>query len=622
MRERALAHRLGIRLGPLRLEHRLDEPAHAAGGERLQPARRLRPARGQRRQHRAGARRPERRRLGLALSGRLRAAQLVRGRRGRGRPRDLGEQPRAALAPQLVREQRADVGDERRGLHGVAVLVGGPEGQEQDLLRPRDAGVEEVALLAQDVLVAAQEEPARPRERRAGVVVEERLGRGAARELALLQAADEDGAEAARPDRARGGDEHAAGRRVLADGHRGERLEHLLRAAGQQLGVGLRQGAQLARRPAQLGRRARVRGLLRPEHGGAAAVRRGPDPLPLGEQRVQQRRRPLGGRRGERVELVQRSALPQAPRVGRRHGLRAPRPRVQRVRRVGVGQLAGGAQPRDHVVRPAARQRRAGERQQPGPEPGAGQRQPRVRGDGDPVVGEPGREHLDRGAALAHEHRDVLGRHALAHQLEHLGGHELGLGALAARLQQAHRAVGRARIAPALEQPALQVVQRAPGGRRVVLRAVVEHDVAVGERLQQLDRRGVAGERRPPRLVRQRHPDLGLRAAGQRLDRVELQRVQVVEAVQQHRTPAPGGGPLAQPVQRGAGVALLVAAAEPLQPPVVGRVERRQLLRVGGRLAAGRPAAQRAREPGRRDERAAELGEQVAGRRREAWCAR
>ena len=465
--------------------------------------------------------------------------------------------------------------------------------------------------------MAAQDEPRRARQRRAGVVVEERLGRGTARELALLQAAHEDGAEAPRADRRRRRDEHAAGGRLLADRDGGERLQHLLRPAGQQLRVGLRQGPQLARRAPQLGRRPRVRGLLGPEHRRPAAVRCGPDPLPLGEQRVEQGHRTLGRGDRERVELVQRP-LPQPPRVGGRHRLRAPGPRVQRVRGVGVGELARRAQPRDHVAGRPARQRRAREREQAGAEPGAGQRQPRVGRDGHAVVRQPGREQLDRGAALAHEHGDVLGFHALAHQLEHLGGHQLGLRALAARLEQAHRAVGRAGLAAALEQPALEVVQRAPGRSRVVLRAVVERQVAVRERLEQLHRGGVAGERSPPRLVGQRHPDLGLRPARQRLHRVELQGVQVVEAVEQHGTPAPGGRALAQPVQGRAGVPLLVAAAEPLQPPVVGRVERRQLLGVRGRVAAGRPVAQRAREPGRRHQGATELGEQVAGGGREA----
>ena len=93
------------------------------------------------------------------------------------------------------------------------------------------------------------------------------------------------------------------------------------------------------------------------------------------------------------------------------------------------------------------------------------------------------------------------GGHPVAQQLEHGGADELGLGALAAGLEQADGAVGRDARRVGLEQRALEVVQRAAGARRVVLRARLEHDVLARERLEQLDRRRAAGQRRAAGLV-------------------------------------------------------------------------------------------------------------------------
>ena len=142
------------------------------------------------------------------------------------------------------------------------------------------------------------------------------------------------------------------------------------------------------------------------------------------------------------------------------------------------------------------------------------------------------------------------------------------------------------------------------------------------QRLQELDRGGTPGERRPPRLVRQRHADVGAGPAGQRLHGVELQRRQVVEPVQEHRPAAPGRRPLAQRVERRTGEPLGVARAEALEPAVVGRVERRELLGVGRRAPGRRPRPQRPGEPRRAHERALELLEQLPGRSREAGGAR
>ena len=62
---------------------------------------------------------------------------------------------------------------------------------------------------------------------------------------------------------------------------------------------------------------------------------------------------------------------------------------------------------------------------------------------------------------------------------------QLGLGALAPRFEQPDGAVGRPPSGGRLEQAALEVVQRAAGGRRVVLGPVGQELVALGQRPQQ-----------------------------------------------------------------------------------------------------------------------------------------
>ena len=68
---------------------------------------------------------------------------------------------------------------------------------------------------------------------------------------------------------------------------------------------------------------------------------------------------------------------------------------------------------------------------------------------------------------------------------------------------------GARRSRAGLEQPALEVVQRRPRGARVVLGALGQLD-DLPERRELVDRRRAAGQRVAPRLVGQRHPDVGL----------------------------------------------------------------------------------------------------------------
>ena len=199
--------------------------------------------------------------------------------------------------------------------------------------------------------------------------------------------------------------------------------------------------------------------------------------------------------------------------------------------------------------------------------------------DRDAVARQHLREQGRRPGVAAQQDRDVARLDPVAHQLEHLGADELGLGALAARLEQADGAVGRAPGAPGLEQGALEVMQRRAGGRRVVLRALGQVD-DVGERAQLLDRRGAAGEGDAAGLVGQRHDHVRRAVAGQRLDRVALRRGEVVEAVEEDRAPAPRRRRGPERVERRPGVALPVGPAQLLEPAPVGRVERGELAGV------------------------------------------
>ena len=133
----------------------------------------------------------------------------------------------------------------------------------------------------------------------------------------------------------------------------------------------------------------------------------------------------------------------------------------------------------------------------------------------------------------------------------------------------------------------------------------LDHLCARGELLH---RRGAAGERVPPGLVGQRDADLGLGEPRERVDRVELRRRELVEAVEEHRPHAPAGRVGAQGVERRPRRTLAVGAPQRLEAPPVGGVQGRELVRVG-RPA---PGPQRAGEARRLDQRALQLGEEGA----------
>ena len=332
-----------------------------------------------------------------------------------------------------------------------------------------------------------------------------------------------------------------------------------------------------------------------------------------------QRPRGIGGL-GQLVELGQLPPQPLA-RLGRGAqalpadvGVQAVGQlrRLEAPGRAQVGQQVRGAR------LTGGEQGAAGGAEQPPPQRGVRQWRRVAGGQRDSVLGEDVPQQGRGLQARAVDDDDLSGGHAGPLQLEHLLGDELGLGALPAGLQQGHRltrihARGRVRRCH-LEQRALEVVQHRPGAIGVMLVLGGELDDPLGQRPQLLHRLGAGHEGLATRLVGERHGDLGADDAGQRLDRVALERGEVVKAVEEDGLGAPAMRGGSQRVQRPPRVPLAVHAAEPVELAYVVAVDPADLVRVGRPAdVLGRPAAQAGDEPARVDERALQLGDQLAG---------
>ena len=152
----------------------------------------------------------------------------------------------------------------------------------------------------------------------------------------------------------------------------------------------------------------------------------------------------------------------------------------------------------------------------------------------------------------------------------------------------------------------------APAPRSARPRRVSSVTSVPGSAAQVLEGPGAGGQRGAARLVGQRQRHVGARVAGQRLDRVALQRREVVEAVDDDRRLAPRGRGQPQRVERRGVVERVVGRLHPLElaPVRRGRARRARRRRAGGRArppstpaaprsrAAGRGAAPRARRSG------------------------
>ena len=343
-----------------------------------------------------------------------------------------------------------------------------------------------------------------------------------------------------------------------------------------------RQALELAQGGAQRGGHAGVERLGAGEHARATAMRGSEQRAGLRAQAPAQRDR-VARRRGDAIELVQDEVgVVGLPQRARRRGGRGPldaRTLLEAIGEPGALQLARGAQPGEQVVRAAGAQRAAQQGDDPAPERGVPGDDRALQRVGDLERPEDLRQQRGVLARLAQDDRDVLGREALlGDQARDVRGDQLELGALAAALQQQQ---GVARIGrPArggLEQRALERVQRRA---RVVLGERRQLDVLGPEGHELLEGLAAPRERRPAGLVGQGHRDRRAGVDGQRLDRVALDRREVVEAVQQHGRRAPARGLQAQRVERGLVVQDAIAALDRPQPVAVGAVQPGELLGV------------------------------------------
>ncbi len=138
------------------------------------------------------------------------------------------------------------------------------------------------------------------------------------------------------------------------------------------------------------------------------------------------------------------------------------------------------------------------------------------------------------------------------------------------------------------------MVERWAGPRRIVLGARRQPAVLGRDGEQALEGVPPPRERHPAGLVgegdRHRRPHQD----AQRLDRVQLELVKIVEPVQQHRRRAPQRGRLAQCVQGARGSPLGVGPPKPLKRAAVLLEQLGKRLRAGGvRGVRGRPRLQR-----------------------------
>ena len=519
------------------------------------------------------------------------AQPLALARRRAVGPADRAQRTAAAAALELRPEQVADVGDEERPHLPLAVVAGLVPGQVQPLLGARDGRVEEVALGA-EVVAPAQAQPRRRGDLLALDVAEERLGARRRGKDALLQAADEEDPHAPCAQRERLGDGDEAGRRARAD----EDVE-VVQQRGELVGrrreraVGARERDELLERAARRREHGDVLLLGTGQHPRLAPPRRREQRPQLGREALGQRAAAAPLRRAHAIDRRQRPALllPEDAGRVRAAGALLARPCLEAIGELGVLQEAGSAQVCDEVLGAAVGQRAAQQADEPAPERGVAERDAPVQRDRDAVGREDLRQQRGVLGGRAQHDGDLLRRDAPGDQPRRLGRHELELGALAAALQQGDRVAGGDRVGVeelgllVLEEAALEVVQRRARGRRVVLGAGGEDLVLDALANEVEERRRAPGEGHPAGLVGQRQRHLGARR-GERLDGVVLQRLQVVEAVEEDGRGAPRGRVLAQRVERGGLVERRVDATEAFEPAPVRGVQAADL--VGVRAAA------------------------------------
>ncbi len=522
-----------------------------------------------------------------------------RGRRGRLLPAQRAGAANGALREQPLAEAVDQVVDEQRPQRRLAVVGRVVPAGAQPARRPRAERVEEVALGVQRLARLAQHEPRSLRELAALGAREKRLLALRGGERALLQADDEERAHAPRAQRQGVADQHRVGLARRAPARRPRARAPPRPPPGPARASGQRAPARAAR-----ARRARLT-----QHGGRPGVeqrrlappRRREERLELTLDAFEQRRTPLARRLLEPVERVERPVrvLPALARDRKVTDPLSAQLALEAVDELAALDDAGDPQPADQIGRAAAQQCGAQQREQPAAERRVGEAlAPRRRVRDAEEVEQRRQQRADRRGSTR-QHRDLAGRAARGEQPRDLRGDQLGLGALVAALEQRDRVAGVGLPRRVLEQRALEVMQRLARRRLVVVGERRQLDHLLGERPQGFERRRAPGERDAPRLARQREHDRRADAPGERLDRVELDRVEVVEAVAEDGRAPPAIRREPQRIQRRRPAQLVVDAPEPLERATVAAVDARQLLRVA-RPRGRRPGAQARSAPVKR----------------------
>jgi hypothetical protein len=390
--------------------------------------------------------------------------------------------------------------------------------------------------------------------------------------------------------------------------------------------------AQLAKRALGARERARLLELRAAQHGRGPSVRSGEEGR---EASLELRDEGLGVARGrEPVELVERPAvaLPALARLGSRVHAGAPHLRLEAVGEAGHAEEPRRAQVRKQVVGRAARAGRADQCQEAAAEAGVAEAQPAVDRIGDAVRAEDLLEQRRIAPRVAEDDRHVARCDAVAEQVEHPRSGKLHLGAFAAGGVEGD---GRARADPPrrldLEQVPLQVVKRGPRLVRVVVVERRQLELLGAEGQQLLMQAGDRLECEPAALVWKRDRHNGAAPVGENSQRVELEPVEIVEAVGEHRRPAPRRlrsaalrGDAVERRERAAGEQLLVEQARALEAVAITAIKRRDLLRVPTPRSVAGPVPHRAGEPcgAHRAPHAPQFSEKVRAGAHEAWLGR
>ena len=572
VRQGAARERLGVGIEGAGMQHPLHEPRDRAADPPLE--------RGRRPDVRAQPLEQElvAQRLGRRI-GRSASAGAS------GMPSTAPSGRRSAPAQEALLEQVADVVDEQRPRARLAVVVGDVPAEDQPLLGAREGGVEADSARPRARPAAARaRSPETSASRRRSSSASNGRGPRAGGEDALLQSAHEQRAHAPRAQRQRVEHGDRTGSRAagavaavdLAPARAPARAPRPSAGASSRCDPG--ELPQLPERAPARRERARLVALVGREHLRLAA--------PAARRTASRAHAPPRSSRLRRSALLSAARAGRSPRVAscaRSHSSLArcaleragpPGAELEPVGQRSVLEQAGCPQPREQVSQLAPRgavpaPARSGARRRSAPPIAvSAKRRGACSANGIPAAAKTSSSRSERRARRARQHGDLLGRHARRR---------------AARRSRRRRARARparrrppAGARPSRRRPGLRRartarrsrwLERAARRRRVVLGARLERQVLVGERRERLERRGAPGEGRAAGLVGERHGHLRPDDPAERLDRVELQPREVVEAVEEHRRAAPERRALSQRVERRDGPLLGVEPAEAARAP-------------------------------------------------------